>query len=141
LERFFAFEWARRRSLARSLSLSLSLDLSTTLFFPFRETSPPALKRRDKTHTKRIPSSSCNQNNQQDRALSLFDQEQQQQREEKKMKSLAVAVFLSLSLSFAAAAEISKPESGEQPACACHDVDPRSDFWAPFVPEQDMPCA
>ena len=54
--------------------------------------------------------------------------------------SLALVVLGALFLSAAVAGPLSKPESGQEPACACHDVDPRSDFWKPFVPGQDMSC-
>lgn len=52
----------------------------------------------------------------------------------------ALVVVLVVSLPAAEAGPLSKPENGQEPACACHDVDPRSEFWKPFVPGQDMSC-
>jgi hypothetical protein len=43
-------------------------------------------------------------------------------------------------LSAAAAAPLSTPLSGEVPACPCHDVDPRSEFWMPWIEGQDIGC-
>jgi len=51
----------------------------------------------------------------------------------------AALLLLLLSPAPAEAAALSKPESGEEPACPCHDVDPRSDFWKPIVPG-DLSC-
>ena len=51
----------------------------------------------------------------------------------------AFAIVLSSPLS-ARATPLSTPKSGETPACACHDVDPRSDFWKPFIEGQDQTC-
>lgn len=53
---------------------------------------------------------------------------------------LLAVLFLCGACLPAAGAPLSAPESGEAPACACHDVDPRSDFWKPFVEGQDQTC-
>lgn len=54
-------------------------------------------------------------------------------------------VFLALGLiaalvASAAATPLSSPANGQGPSCPCHDVDPRSDFWRPFIEGQDKTC-
>lgn len=56
----------------------------------------------------------------------------------------AAALFLALVLAttpaLVAATALSSPASGKGLPCPCHDVDPRSDFWKPFIEGVDQSC-
>lgn len=58
---------------------------------------------------------------------------------DEKMAAARVVLLLLLAAT-AAAGPLSKPASGQMPACSCHDVDPRTEFWKPFIEGQDLTC-
>jgi hypothetical protein len=53
---------------------------------------------------------------------------------------LLVLVLVVATPSLVAATALSSPASGKGVSCPCHDVDPRSDFWKPFVEGVDQSC-